>query len=108
MILRCMRNIGGIEAHEKNQITQMSYKCKQLKISIFGTYFVAHSSTSESPADVIKTATKERSSTVYSLRGKIERKMCDGSIKIARRGVKYQFKRNMTQGMCAHFIRAAI
>lgn len=65
MILQCailLVGIGGTRewSREKNQITQMSYKSKQLKISIFGTHFVAHSY--KSPADVIKTATKEQSS----------------------------------------------
>jgi hypothetical protein len=63
----------------------MSYKSKQLKISIFGTHFVAHSY--KSPADVIKTATKEQLD-----REREGEKLCDGSIKIARREVKYHFK----------------
>ena len=66
----CRRRII-IMAHErqrgrekKNQITQMS-KSKQLKISIYGTLIhsplrVSRSSYSQSPADVIKTATKEQ------------------------------------------------
>lgn len=64
IIIKAHERQRGREREEKNQITQMS-KSKQLKISIYGTLIhsplrVSRCSYSQSPADVIKTATKEQ------------------------------------------------